>query len=446
MRPDERQAAVAYTYAWWLTGDDEAATTAVQEAIRTVEAGSDDDLVVALVAQVRERLDDVRSMCPASELALLHDGLGVPLDPAGRLASVTEAETTVQLAHGRLEALAETVRDQFAHPERLGGLAVGNPADVAHARQCESCGQVRVWLEQGRNELKGLATVSPPAGLLARLAGQAPAAGVAAPVGIGAGDAADADASGDPDTLAVHDVLDAPQDYEVGGDTPAAVEALEAAPAGAPAGEAGAVLDARDVLRSDEEAPPWDEVEPVPATRTRAAIVLAAAGIVTVVALVAVFAAAQDTQPAPDPITEQPAVGPDPQPPATAPATPPPTEAATDDPFGPVGQRTGFGVVNAGMLAPGETEIAPSGTTFGPQTPLRLAVDYENATDGVELVAVWRAGGEPYERLTTVVGGQASRHVWGLPVPPDGWPIGRHRITVTAQDGLVAAVDFRIRP
>lgn len=161
-----RDAAVAYTYAWWLTGDAEPAAAAVRAALAHRE--HDDDLA-RLLRRVRQAAIPSRTMCPASELALLHDRQGLPLDVAATLSDVPEADARTELAHGRLEALLETVDADFTHPERLGGLAVGNPADVAHARQCDSCARVKALLASGRDALCGLPAVPPPTGLLADL-------------------------------------------------------------------------------------------------------------------------------------------------------------------------------------------------------------------------------------------------------------------------------------
>lgn len=150
---------VASSYAWWLTGDEQAAAAAVQAAVGSpaVRAAAGHQRLAALLAEVRRTAAPAPTMCPASEIALLHDAHGVSLDDAAGLAAVDAADARTELAHGRLEALLETVIEPFVHPERLGGLAIGNPADVAHARQCESCASTRDLLERGRRELRALA-------------------------------------------------------------------------------------------------------------------------------------------------------------------------------------------------------------------------------------------------------------------------------------------------
>lgn len=154
--------AAAWSYAWWLTGDEEAATAAVRAAAsRTDMAGvGKGDWLTALLREIRAAVGPVPTMCPASELALLHDIHGLPLDQAAQLVAVDLANARTELAHGRLEALTETVIEPCVHPERLGGLAVGNPTDIAHARQCPSCGRARELLDRGRVELRELAGVA----------------------------------------------------------------------------------------------------------------------------------------------------------------------------------------------------------------------------------------------------------------------------------------------
>lgn len=153
--------ATALAYAWWLTGEPQAARRAADAAAASprVAAAGYDERLPTLLREVRAAAP-TSTMCPASELALLHDAHGLSLEVAARLIGLDLADARVELAHGRLEALAETVMDPFAHPERLGGLAVRNPADVAHARQCDSCEEAAQLIERGRGELLELATAS----------------------------------------------------------------------------------------------------------------------------------------------------------------------------------------------------------------------------------------------------------------------------------------------
>jgi hypothetical protein len=164
------EASIALTYAWWLTGDDESAEAAVVEAVRLlpVRVEGTEQLPV-LLRRVRDVAAPARTMCPASELALLHDGHAIDLEHAAALVDVAESDARTELAHGRLEALVQTVLRPFAHPERLGGLAVGNPPDVAHARTCTSCATALELIREGREELCALPAINAPAALLARL-------------------------------------------------------------------------------------------------------------------------------------------------------------------------------------------------------------------------------------------------------------------------------------
>lgn len=165
---DRSALAVALDYGWWLTGDRDAARRAVRRALAggldgvggsgsagEPPAGGGDGFE-ALLRRVRAAAVDGPTLCPASELTLLHDGHAVPLDVAASLVGVEPADARTELAHGRLEALTDLPERPLAHPERLGGLAVGNPADVAHARQCADCTDVRRMLLRGRAEVTAL--------------------------------------------------------------------------------------------------------------------------------------------------------------------------------------------------------------------------------------------------------------------------------------------------
>ena len=141
--------AVAYDYAWWLTGDDE-------RAARAVLSTNGERELSELLSSVRRTAITERTMCPASELALLHDRARLPLDLAATIAVVPTADARTELAHGRLEALEQAVDTAFVHPERLGGLAVANPADVAHARTCADCARALDALRDGRGALESI--------------------------------------------------------------------------------------------------------------------------------------------------------------------------------------------------------------------------------------------------------------------------------------------------
>lgn len=177
--------ATAFAYAWWLLGDtaeaerivrgvlaetaEESAGSCLDGAPSDPAAGTeplDSELTTAplagqeqlqrLIARVRAAAIATPSMCPSSEVALLHDRYGLPLDGAAAIASVETVDAPAALAHGRLEALTELSLASFAHPDRLGGLALANPPDVAHARQCDSCAAAAEALSRGRRELYDL--------------------------------------------------------------------------------------------------------------------------------------------------------------------------------------------------------------------------------------------------------------------------------------------------
>lgn len=466
MRADERQAGAAYTYAWWLTGDDDAAVRALEAAFARLadSAERDASALTVLMQGVRAHLGDLRPMCPASELALLHDGLDVELDAAAELAAIPAGDVTVQLAHGRLEGLLETVREDFDHPERLGGLAVGTPADIAHARQCPSCARVRTLVERGRNELREVVGVSAPPGLLAGLvAGTRGAAPPAPPP---------ARPAPAPEAPPADEVVEAPAPAPAPPAAPPVPEPEALAPdveAPAPPAQADTteleelqdLEELEDLEELDELGPPTgDELMQPPAllrpkppprqvpttpARKRAAGVLAGVGILVAFGTVTALFAMGDQGRVPAPAGQQPAVD----------APTPGGDTGSDAGGGTETQPPGFGpdtedgggftIADAGLLRSGEDEFAPQGGDVAPDEPLRLAVDYRNAVEGVTINAVWRVDGKRYLRLSAVLSGSSSRHVWGLPVPPDGWPVGAHRVLITTEDGLAAAIDFHVR-
>ena len=495
MHVDERQVAAAYTYAWWLTGDDDAAARALENALTTAVAAPDsgEPPAVALARAVRVELRDVQTMFGPSQLALLHDALELPLAAAADIAGVAPDDMGFALAHGRMEALLETVRDPFDHPDRLGGLAVDDAEAIAHARTCPSCARARTLIERGRTELRAVAPVSAPPGLLARLVAQvAPTAAQVdtAPAAV-AEPEAEVEVAADPatdDTIAVHEILDAPQPYAEAGDdviaevapevidltdaaaappdidAPEVIEAppaplidvttappdIDAPPIEAPPDEI-VIIDAAppappeappEVVEPEappelvppELVPPEAPPERIPTTpaRKRTAGVLAGAGLATFCVLVVWFVASSGEDPTPSRPGEQ--ISPSPAPHQS------PTPAV-----GPPNQRKQFEVLDAGLLLSGENDIARQGIEIAPDTGIRIAVDYANATNGIVLDALWRIDGERYQRLTAIVSSRSSRHVWGLPLPSQGWPVGQHRIVLTADDSVAGAIDFTVR-
>lgn len=431
MRADERQAARAYAYAWWMTGDEDAAGTALGAGLATPEPDEPDERddsarLVVLMQGVRAHLGDLRTMPPSSELALLHDGFDLPLAAAAELAGVAADEADFALAHGRLVALLETVREDFEHADRLGGLAVGNPEDVAHASQCRSCGRALVLIERGRTELREVSPVSAPPGMIAGMVADAAPAEPAAP--------------GEPgDVISVEDLEDMLR-QEAPSETPAEAPVDEAPPVAAAPVEAPPVEPRPTRPRPAPERPyrrPRERVPMSSARKTVAALLAGAGVLVTGVLLMVVLSSNPSSDP---PVANDPADEPAPQPSASADPSPSPGRS----PFDPPARGGGFEVTATGLLLPGGDELAPAGASLSPDDPIRIAVDYVNGSKGEELNAVWRVDDNVYERLRTVVSGRASRHVWGLPVPSDGWPTGRHRISVTTSEGLAGTIDFTI--
>ena len=161
---------IAFTYAWWLTGDDEKAETAVRAAAGAAGSASPRTRTEVALEAVRAHVGRDVAMGGAAEIALLHDVAGMRLPRAAAIAGVSGTDAPALLAKGRLEALATAPDVTVEHPDRLGGLAVGNRRDASHARQCASCRRVSELLNEGRDELIAIATVAPPAQLVAELA------------------------------------------------------------------------------------------------------------------------------------------------------------------------------------------------------------------------------------------------------------------------------------
>lgn len=451
MTTDQREVAVAYTYAWWLSGDDDAAADAVRRASAdpAVTGADDDERFTTLLRAVRALAAPAPTMCPASELALLHDPLGLNLELAAELCGVAPRDATVELAHGRMEALLETVREEFDHPERLGGLAVGNPADVAHARQCDSCGRVRMLLARGRDELEKLGTMRPPTALV-DAAAAAPSTPPAPP------DEASAPPDDEPaphDDVPLVDEMPATQDDDAdsgrgGGVAPpppdvvdpaddraddrGATEVEEHAPDGVPEPE----------VDEDEDEDEGEGEEPA---RRGSLLPLVVGGLIlamAVVVLMLVFARTQvDDGALPEPGGSPP----------TQQETEPGVVTATAEQPTPANGETqaqppaegGFVVSGAGLLIGTASTPAQSGATIGATEPVVLAVDYRGGAEGVVLAGEWTVDGEPFRTFPAVtVGGADNRHIYDSVVPADGWPTGVHRVVLTGDAEIVGAVDW----
>ena len=287
--------AAAFAYAWWLTGDEARAEQAVRAALAASPSGSGEAPAdtPGLLRAVRAAAISSPTMCPASELTLLHDVHGLALGEAAELVTIDARDARTELAHGRLEALPETVEGDVAHPERLGGLAVGNPADVAHARQCTECGEVMALLERGRDELTELAQQAPPpppAGLGEPVApGSEPTSEAASPA---APSPAGAAASEEPSS-AEQAASEEPSSAESTASEPTAQEPTSPEPA--PADPEPPESQPRIVLRAGLDDEPIDPAElesvsPPRSKRTVATIVVVL--VVVIVAAVVVWATA----------------------------------------------------------------------------------------------------------------------------------------------------------
>jgi hypothetical protein len=429
-----RGVGTAYTYAWWLTGDDDAAAAAVRTALQSAPNGDQ----LALLRAVREASPDA-AMLPPSELALLHDVCGIDLGTAATLVGVAKPEAAAMLASGRLEALTDSASAEIAHPERLGGLAVRRPADIAHARRCKSCGEISERIQRGRDELLSIAPVAPPSDLLGGVGAEETAAPPEEPV-----------AEEQPPV--------APRGETVtplpGADEPdLGVEAVEPAEELAPAPEE--LEPAPEELEHAEELEPApeelehapEELKPQRREGPSAQLVLIGLGaLILVVALVFwLFSGTQapETDPGDQPVLQPPGSTPAATEPQTQPttATTAPTTEATSPPTAPT---TEFTVAAAGVLPQDGDTPAPSGATIAPDEPLRLAVDYSGAASGVLLNGDWTVDGEPFQALSVLLARNEGRHVFGWPVPDGGWPEGEHQVVFSVDGAVIASVDFTV--
>jgi hypothetical protein len=405
---------LAFTYAWWLTGDPGAAESAVREAAAQVgDDGPADGRRIALLEAVRAGAIRERTMCPASELAILHDAQGLDLPDAARLARIDPADARVELAHGRLEALLETVREPFAHPERLGGLAVGNPPDVAHSRQCDSCADVLRLLATGRDALRDIPPPPTPTELIALIGGEAPPS--VEPV----------------EPLASEPVQ--PPHAEVAepptAEPPTAEPAESAEP---PAGEADADTTQKVISFVDDALEePYVEPEPlpVPDEPARRRLLLPAV-IVLALALLAITLFAN----------LRPGGGSDEVTDVTIPSADAPQEAP--DAGAPAPE--GFAIDGVGMIRRGQFVPAGPGIVLTTTDRVRIAVRYSGATDGVVVAGRWNVEGKPFRELRVALSSRRSMHVFTAALPAGGWPPGLHHVVLTVGDTVVATVDFRV--
>jgi hypothetical protein len=400
----------AYTYAWWLSGEGRTAEDAVRTAVLRHRATKDPERLEALLREVRNLAATGPTMSPAAELALLHDHQGIELDAAARLAEIALTDAREALARGRLEALVRRVDEPFEHPDRLGGLAVGNPGDINHARQCDSCAHARQLLVAGRRELHDLPAPTIPDSLADLTPGMA-------------------------------EVAPAP-------DAPAAAEReTEVAPAPIRITTAPPVPE-----RTTEEI----EAERARERANRVWLWVAVVTVLTIVFFIVPLAGFRlsdqpretASPPSPTPEPEEPAdPGPDPGPetdpePAPEPADEPEGPDPADAP-GLEDDEDTFRIVRTGVVTPGNDTPA-SGVNVDAQEPLRIVVEYLGAVEGVPLVARWTVDGEPFEELEVVLTSRQGSHGFSAPRPPDGWPEGTHQVLLVTDGAIVAAVDFSV--
>lgn len=468
---EDGEAGLAYTYAWWLTGDDERARAAVLAAVARPEVpGADDALrVEILLRRVRAAAVEQPTMCPASELALLHDGIGLPLDSAAGLAEIDSREARTELAHGRLEALGASDEVEVVEPERLGGLAVGNPADVAATRQNPKLAALRDMILRGRDELVTLSPVETPADLLETIGSMRESerlsqilppdpAGADTPVEKpdDADDAAGPAGPAEPDEPAdkTQDLLDAP---------------VEAVTGRLPVGGSDNIDRAEEV---DLSGSVGDVEMPLGRPGARSSnliwLVLGVAFIVAVVLLLT--SRGEDALPGGDAPEDTPTLTVPSDDQISESADPVVTETATaDDPATPVDETDDPTPTDDPVVEPPSTPteealdeltITETGVAVGlgadpdgdnptatPFDPVSFELAYTGAVDGDALIAEWTVDGVAFalEQVDLLPGDSTSR--FSRQVPLDGgWPIGQHVLAFTevGQQEVLAEVRFTV--
>lgn len=452
-------AEVAFTYAWWLTGDTDSAEAAVQRAVAELNLEADQEPGRAqLLAAIRTNAIEQPTMCPASELAVLHDSHGLDLIEAAHLLALDPNDATTQLANGRLEALSETVREPFAHPERLGGLAVSNPSDVAHARRCDSCATAARLLDQGRDALREIPAPATPPTLQALWSAAAVTETLDVPV--------PSPAETTESTAVPPLVTDAPIETRAQGEPPPQAEAAdlgteevfdeEPATLTSPEPEFGAE-DAEEPAQSQDGLEPPDEsiaavlddqtdetprvlqfvdgaLDPLDIpedegieSRRRNWLLPAIVILAIVLLVVTVGSALRPGGSSPD------------RSPANGQVDDGNQQGSSDRP-----PPEGFTVDQVGMLRRGEFVPAGPGILLTPTDRVRIAVRYAGATNGVLLEAHWSVDGKPLREMRVTLSSLESMHVFTAPVPEQGWPPGLHQVVLTVGRTVLASVDFRV--
>ena len=491
----DHEAELAYTYAWWLTGDEARARAAVLAAVARPEVpGADDALRVEnLLRRVRAAAIEQPTMCPASELALLHDGMGLALDSAAGLAMIDSREARTELAHGRLEALGAQDQVNVVEPERLGGLAVGNPADVAAARQNPALGELRRLILQGRDELVSVSRVVVPDEVLdvvRRAREDAGADGMRPPVDLSPAPdpiETEADTSADTDEVPHRDERsDEGDPFE---SIPVVLADVESPPAVDT--EPSTPMDHEDAEEVDLSSQVGDVEMPLGAPRTSSSLVWVIVGIAFIAAVgFLLFSRGEDALPGGDgdePTLEVPSVedgttpesdpsepdvgtpeptGTDADAPESTPSpadsdVPAPTTEASSTEASPTEDSSseapatepdapatdGVALVETGVAVglgadPDPEVAAPQATPFD---PISFVVTYTGAAEGDALIANWTVDGVPFgtEQVDLVAGDHTSRFSRQVPLE-GGWPVGEHvlQFTRAGQADVLGEVRF----
>ena len=481
---EDGEAALAYTYAWWLTGDEQSARTAVLTAMDRPEVpGADAHLrTEILLRRVRAAAIQQTTMCPASELALLHDGMGLALDSAAGLAAIDSREARTELAHGRLEALGPGVEVEVVEPERLGGLAVGNPADVAAARQNPKLGRLRELILQGRDELVSVAKVEVPESFMAvvaqrRAAEEESRAADGGLVSTGTVEGV-AEVYGPADEEPTDD-LEAVGDVG-GGTVEVDVSALLEPPAAEPP-TTDAVDDPAPVV--EEEGRPdadlhhdAEEVDlshqvgdaPPPLGRPGEGVTSwfwVVVGVVLIIGVVLVLSqlgggdegdieevptlevpVATDEPPTATPTADDepgPGEADEPTPGEDPVATASPGEEASASET-PTGEAPVLAVQGTGVAVGIGADPVDGAPTADPFDPVSFEVTYSGAAEGDRLEAVWTVDGQPYGTEELVLLADATVSRFSRQTPLEGWPVGTHllELTVPGSDAVLGTLSF----
>jgi hypothetical protein len=473
---------LAYTYAWWLTGSEQAARAAVLAAVdglggagaSTVGGGQERRLEL-LLQLVRAAAIAEPTMCPASEIALLHDGIGLGLDAAAGLTAIDARDARTELAHGRLEALPAGVVD-IPEPERLGGLAVGNPADIAAARQNPALAALRERIMEGRDELVGVSQVEVPEDLLAQLTGTAPRdlvddgddwfAEADLPRSARTPVAGWIDDDGDDPPARDDGAADAGAAATAGGDGTAPAGPDAVGPDAADGDGRGAGTDARQLVEDDEVQSEIDlttqiHVDSRPtgaiAVARRTDVIWLVLGLAVLLGVVALLLTSGDdvvpgAPDAPPPTLVDPSADAPSDPSGDAPgapdqdlpdAGPPAADPLVVDPdqIGPA-----FAVTDAGVAVGIGADPGPEDPEVSPLEPISFTVEYVGAEELSSLLVDWTVDDAPFATEAVDLTPLFPQAKFSRQVPDDGWPVGQHVLVMTYEPTgeVVAEVTFTV--